>query len=210
MRLENLAIFLTSVSIFCVSVVELRGADRVMASPSDMNGAHTHMDVVPQGAVEGSSRGYSIASGAVEQGFSPYPPSGPSDVSPLLRYMMCDPHSCPQVWAGYEAQRIAEMNAWCSKQGHCGRRGCGCGSHHQGSGCASCCSSVIKNRYRQSACETGAGRCDSCDASASENLISSVSVAAPITSRTPKLASKWASKWAVPAAERTSDSTTRN
>ncbi len=97
----------------------------------------------------------------------PYAP-GPSGVSHLLRYMNCDPHSCPNIWQGYDAQRAAELAAKCAPPGG----GCGCCR----GGCGACgglqlypspcigggvdCAKPI-NRYRKSA-PTCSGGCDSC------------------------------------------------
>jgi hypothetical protein len=97
----------------------------------------------------------SSSSGAVEHGFSPFVPSGPSRVSDLLGFMQCDPHSCPNIWAGYESQRQADLRRKCTPHGHCGGygHGCGhecgsCGTGACGAPCNGCGVGVVKNRYR--------------------------------------------------------------
>jgi hypothetical protein len=89
----------------------------------------------------------------------PYAP-GPSGVSFLLKYMSCDPHSCPNIWGGYEAQRAAELAAKCAPPG------CGCkGLQLYPSPCTTCvadsCSKPV-NRYRQTVPSSPCG-CDSCN-----------------------------------------------
>lgn len=49
---------------------------------------------------------------------------GPSNVSPLLAYMQCDPYSCGDVWAGFAAQQAADRAAYCALPN------CHCGGHH--------------------------------------------------------------------------------
>jgi hypothetical protein len=74
----------------------------------------------------------------------------------LLRYMRCDPYSCPNIWDGYQSQREAELARKCAAGG-CGRGlGCGCSQAGQSAGCGVCSSSgsVPLNRYRlPSACD---------------------------------------------------------
>jgi len=103
------------------------------------------------------------SSGAVEHGFSPFMPSGPSRSSDLLGFMQCDPHSCPNVWAGYEAQRQAALRRKCTPHGHCGGCGHGCGSCGTaacGASCNGCGVGVVKNRYRHGSVQpVGCGDC---------------------------------------------------
>ena len=95
-------------------------------------------------------------------GYHPPLPFGPSWTPSLLQYMTCDPHSCPSIWQGYEAQRAADLARKCSPPcgGHCGS-GCGCGrSNLYSSPCMSCAGPSLKplNRYRPS--PAGNASCD--------------------------------------------------
>jgi hypothetical protein len=65
-------------------------------------------------------------------GYRPPLPFGPSAPSSMLQYMTCDPHSCPNIWQGYEAQRTADLAKKCTPPccGSCGHHcglGGGCG-----------------------------------------------------------------------------------
>ncbi len=127
-----------------------------IASPSDFS---------PQGLASPSSNGsqptpYGSTNAIQGQdlsafhGYHPPLPFGPSRTSSLLQYMTCDPHSCPSIWQGYEAQRAADLARKCSPPGggHCGS-GCGCGrSNLYSSPCVSCAVPATKplNRYRSS------------------------------------------------------------
>lgn len=127
------------------------------------------------------------SSGAVEHGFSPFMPSGPSRGNDLLGFMQCDPHSCPQIWAGYEAQRQADLRRKCTPHGHCG--GCGhgcnsCGMGACGAPCNGCGVGVVKNRYRHGSvnsvgCGDCAGAPASCGCDSAPMEFSAVSAPAP-------------------------------
>jgi len=95
-------------------------------------------------------------------GYQPPLPFGPSRITSTLQYMTCDPHSCPSIWQGYEAQRAADLAKKCAPpcSGHCGA-GCGCGrSSLYGSPCVIGGGRTVKslNRYRP----TPAASCSSC------------------------------------------------
>jgi hypothetical protein len=116
--------------------------------------------------------------------------------SPLQRYLNCDPHSCPDIWQGYETQRAAELamkctppsaRGGCSCGGLCGGSGCGL-IPAPTSGCATCGPARPLNRYRIMApvgsegcasCDTPAssGGCDSCQASAQSTSKAGVATA---------------------------------
>jgi hypothetical protein len=100
----------------------------------------------------------------------PYPSApGPSfGMSSMLRYMNCDPHSCPNIWQGYDAQRAAELARKCTPPSSGCGRGCSCGGLCNGGcqlmpapDCTSCQRPV--NRYRQYPIKPSSG-CTSCDA----------------------------------------------
>jgi hypothetical protein len=97
--------------------------------------------------------------------------AGPSAPPSLLRYMLCDPYSCPNIWQGYEAQRIADLAAKCTPPsggcgcGHCGlcRGGRGYG---QGIPCTTGdCFSASRpmNRYRMHGHAAASSSCSTCD-----------------------------------------------
>ena len=75
----------------------------------------------------------------------------------LLRYMQCDPLSCPNIWQGYQSQREAELARKCAPWG-CGH-GLGCGCSQAGhtacrGGCSPSSGGLPLNRYRlPSACD---------------------------------------------------------
>ena len=75
----------------------------------------------------------------------------------LLRYMRCDPYSCPNIWDGYQSQREAELARKCAPWG-CGH-GLGCGCSQAGhtacrGGCSPSSGGLPLNRYRlPSACD---------------------------------------------------------
>lgn len=97
----------------------------------------------------------------------PYAPM-PSYSSSMLRYLNCDPHSCPNIWAGYEAQRAYDLSHKCMP--HCCHHGCGgagCGygcSHLYPSPCLSCGTGCGKLFNRYLAAPIGSNDCASCDA----------------------------------------------
>jgi hypothetical protein len=94
---------------------------------------------------------------------------GPSHgMSSMLRLMNCDPHSCPNIWQGYETQRAAELAQKCAPP--CSRcaSGCSCGGGCKGT-CPlmppSDCGEIARpiNRYRPKLIKEPNG-CDACDA----------------------------------------------
>ncbi len=102
-------------------------------------------------------------------------PFGPSGPSSMLQYLTCDPHSCPNIWQGYEAQRAAELAQKCAAPGGgCSRGGCGIvgGTSLYGSACIDCATRPRKvvNRYRP-ASTSGCTSCGSvgCDSFGSSN-----------------------------------------
>ncbi len=150
----------------------------LISPPAQTGGVVMHDSVMHHAPV--------YSSGAVEHGFSPYPPSGPSRGSDLLGFMQCDPHSCPNVWAGYEAQRQADLRRKCTPHGHCGGcghgcgHGCGsCGGGACGAACGGCGVGVVKNRYRHGGvksvgCSECSGAPDSCGCDTAPIELSSV------------------------------------
>ena len=169
MRIEKIFVGCVAMFIQLATSTLVVGDSATVVSPSDALSVGSSVLVAPQmqhsGGVIHDSRVHHAphySTGAVEQGFSPYPPSGPSGISPLLGYLQCDPHSCPQVWAGYEAQRQADLRRRCSPPSHCGGCGQGCGSCGT-QGCGSPCNSsgcgVLKNRYRQGSAPRGCSDC---------------------------------------------------
>ena len=117
-----------------------------IASPSDFS--------PPQGSPNRSQNPIQGQDLSAFHGYHPPLPFGPSRTQSILQYMTCDPHSCPSIWQGYEAQRAADLAKKCSPPGgaHCGS-GCGCGrSNLHSSPCVSCAGPMLKplNRYRPS------------------------------------------------------------
>ena len=101
---------------------------------------------------------------ATVHGFRSPLPFGPSGTPFLLQYMTCDPHSCPNIWQGYDAQRAADLAKKCSPPGggSCGA-GFGCGRNGlHNAPCMTCASGPIKsvNRYRPAPVSSPA--CNSC------------------------------------------------
>jgi hypothetical protein len=112
---------------------------------------------------------------AIVNGFRPPLPFGPSMPSAMLQYLTCDPHSCPNLWQGYEAQRAADLARKCAPHhGGCCGVGCGFGggTNLYGSPCMDCANRHHKvvNRYRP-APAAGCGTCGKvgCDSVSSEN-----------------------------------------
>jgi hypothetical protein len=102
-------------------------------------------------------------------------PFGPSGTPSILQFMACDPHSCPNLWQGYEAQRAADLARKCSPHGCCSCGGnCG-GFRLHGSPCMTCANRPAKivNRYRptpSSGCSTcGNLGCDGLNHDAAPN-----------------------------------------
>jgi len=176
------AIDISSTTSSRISYVSLAADQQVaeVASPSDI--------VVPQPQTTAIPGNANLAPAALPQdfsmvhGFRPPLPFGPSAPSSLLQYMTCDPHSCPNIWQGYEAQRVAELAKKCAPPG-CGSCGAGCGHGRTslyGSPCISCAGRPRKvvNRYHpaptsgcsscgNAGCDglgTGATGCSSCQA----------------------------------------------
>jgi hypothetical protein len=168
MRIEKITAGVLALLVYALSAGLSLGNGGSSASPSDLATTKSIVELAPEvpqsGDVTGDSHSHyapRFSSGAVEQGFSPYPPSGSSGVSALLGYMTCDPHSCPQVWVGYDAQRLSDLRRKCSQHGPCSL-GCGCGgTQHHSSVCNGCGSGVVKNRYRHAAVSVGCGNCTS-------------------------------------------------
>ncbi|MDZ4851251.1 MAG: hypothetical protein SGI77_18335 [Pirellulaceae bacterium] len=98
-------------------------------------------------------------------GYRPLHAMGPAGIPSILQYMTCDPHSCPNIWQGYEAQRQAELARKCTPRcSGCCSVGCGCSAGSRGLYGAPCmngtsCAKKPLNRYRTGA----ASGCNSCD-----------------------------------------------
>jgi hypothetical protein len=149
-------------------VAEVTSPSDVAAPSSQPNNANPgNLRLVPEAL---SPQDFSMV-----HGYRPPLPFGPSAPSSMLQYLMCDPHSCPNIWQGYEAQRLAELAQKCTPHGG-GCHGCGCGvgagSHLHGSPCID---SPIRprkvvNRYRP-ASPAGCSSCGSvgCDSLGGEN-----------------------------------------
>lgn len=99
----------------------------------------------------------------------PYAPGPSQGMTSMLRFMNCDPHSCPNIWQGYEAQRVAELAQKCAPTTSRCAAGCSCGGACKG-GCllmpAPDCSTCERpiNRYRPKPIKGPSG-CDACDSS---------------------------------------------
>jgi hypothetical protein len=98
----------------------------------------------------------------------PYAPGPSFGMTSMLRYLNCDPHSCPNIWQGYDAQRAAELARKCTPPCHGCGRGCSCGGTCNGRcqlmpapDCTNCERPV--NRYRQSPLKRSS-ECSACDA----------------------------------------------
>jgi len=171
MRIDKVIVGCVAMFIQLIASTTAIGDSGLSISPSDAVSAGSSMQVAPQMQPGGEvihdshiQHAPHYSTGAVEQGFSPYPPMGPSGNSALLGFMQCDPHSCPQVWAGYEAQRQADLRRRCSPRGHCGGcgQGCGsCGTQSCGSPCKNSGCGVVKNRYRLGSAPRGCSDCAS-------------------------------------------------
>lgn len=167
---ETPAIDISSSTSSRFSYVSL-AADRQVAevaSPSDTSASPALSNATPGNANPPSNAAIPQDFSSVH-GYRPPLPFGPSAPSAMLQYMVCDPHSCPNIWQGYEAQRRAELTKKCSPPG-CGSCGAGCGfggTNLYSSPCMTCSIGPRKvlNRYRpvsSPACSScGKAGCDS-------------------------------------------------
>ncbi len=103
----------------------------------------------------------------------PYAPGPSQGMTSMLRFMNCDPHSCPNIWQGYEAQRAAELAQKCAPVTSRCAAGCSCGGVCKGQcllmpapDCSVCDRPI--NRYRPKPLQVPSG-CDTCDSSRSES-----------------------------------------
>ncbi len=158
----------TSSRITYVSMAADRQVAEV-ASPSDITVPQSQANARPENANVTPEAAWTQDYSMVH-GYRPPLPFGPSGPSALLQYMHCDPHSCPNIWQGYEAQRVAELAKKCTPPG-CSSCGAGCGigggASMYGLPCTTCSNRPRKvvNRYHPAptpACSScGSVGCDS-------------------------------------------------